>query len=341
MSPTSNTPEGTRAQPENAQQQWAPAPWPGSNQPIPPQPVYPPPPEMYQDGGWSQQPAQAGVYPPPPAWYQPGQTQYPQWSAPATDWPGYAPPPDTQRPQHPQSRAAAETGATGWFSRFAIPILSVPLSFVVYAAFWGWEFSLGAIVLLFVHEMGHFVVIRAKGLPANLPVFIPLLGAYVAMRRMPQSVRDEAEIGIAGPVAGTAAGLVCFWLYAQFHVDVMLPLAYFSFFLNLLNLIPVSPLDGARVTSAISKWIWPLGLVGMVVGVIYTQSLLLIALLIFGFFQMIGRFQVSEHAPYYRISTGARVYITAIYFGLIGVLVYLTYASFALHPFIGGAGSPF
>ena len=353
MSPTSNTPEGTRAQPEGGPPQWAPAPWPGSDQPYPPQPAYPPPPEAYQPGGWGQQPAQPaqpGVYPPPPAWYQPGQPgqaqnqQYPQWGAPATQWPGYAP----QQPYGPArpapSRATTGTAVVGWVAKLAVlakvalPLLSVLASFAAYAVLWGWQFGLGVIVLLFVHEMGHFVVIRAKGLPASLPVFIPLLGAYVAMRKMPLSVRDEAEIGIAGPVAGTAAGLVCLWLYAQFGLEIMLPLAYFSFFLNLLNLIPVSPLDGARVTSAISKWIWPIGLIGMAIGVLYTWSLLLIILLVIGFFQMIERFRVSENTPYYRISTAARIYITTIYFGLIGVLVY---ASYALHPFIGQAGSPF
>jgi Zn-dependent protease len=355
VGPTSNTPEGTQAQqaqqaqPESAQQHWAP--WPGSDQPYPPQLVYPPPPEAYQSGGWPR-PAQPqpGVYPPPPTWYQPGQsgrpgqTQYPQWSAPATDWPGYTPPPGAARPAQMTSRAATGTAVVGWIAKLAVlfkvalPLLSVLLSFVAYAALWGWQFGLGIIVLLFVHEMGHFIVIRAKGLPASLPVFIPLLGAYVAMRKMPLNVRDEAEIGIAGPVAGTAAGLACLWLYAQFGLGIMLPLAYFSFFLNLLNLIPVSPLDGARVTSAISKWIWPLGLIGMVVGVLYTGSLLLIILLVIGFFQMIERFRVSEKTAYYQISAGARVYITAIYFGLIGVLVY---ASYALHPFIGQGGSPF
>ena len=346
MNPMSDTPEGTRARPEPTQPQWAPAPWPDAYQPSAPQlaPVYPPPPEAYQPGGWAHSPTPSpaqpspppSAYPPPPSWYQPSQAvqpRYPQWAPPATQWPGYPPQPG-QRPAQP--RGTTSTAVVGWIAKLAVlakvalPLLSVLASFGAYALLWGWQFGVGIIVLLFVHEMGHFVVIRAKGLPASLPVFIPLLGAYVAMRKMPHSVRDEAEIGIAGPVAGTAIGLVCLWLGVQYNWHLMLVLAYFSFFLNLLNLIPVSPLDGARVTSAISKWIWPLGVIGMAIGVWYTWSFLLIILLVIGFFQMIERFRVPENTPYYSISPAARVYITVMYFGLIGLLVYLSYATHLL-----------
>ncbi|HEX9037617.1 MAG TPA: site-2 protease family protein [Ktedonobacterales bacterium] len=350
MSPTSDTPEGTRAQPESVTPSWgtatqSPAPY----QPYPPQPDYPPPPEAYQSGGWATQPAPPqgpGVYPPPPAIYQSGypgqygQQTYPQWIAPGAPSPGYAEAPTAVQRPSPGTGSAV----VGWIARlvviakFFLPLASVLASFAAYAVIFGWQFGLGIIVLLFVHEMGHFVVIRAKGLPASLPVFIPLLGAYVAMRKLPLNVRDEAEIGIAGPIAGTAAGLVCLALYAQLGLRIMLPLAYFSFFLNLLNLIPVSPLDGARVTSAISKWIWPIGLIGMAIGVWYTWNFLLIVLLVFGFFQMIERFRVPENTPYYKISPAARVYITAMYFGLLAILVF---ASFTLHPLIAQGSSPF
>ena len=352
--------------------------WPAPYQPYPSQPVYPPPPESYQPGAWPPSPEashpaawpQSAAYPPPPAWYQPGQpgAQAPaaQWGTPAASWP---PPPNRaaspypaypaypgyqQYPSYPaqpgagappaaQSRASGTT-VVGFISKIivlaklALPLVSILASFGAYALLFGWQFGLGIIVLLFVHEMGHFVIIRGKGLPASLPVFIPLLGAYVAMRKMPLSVRDEAEIGIAGPIAGTVAGVVCLWLYAQLGLEIMLPLAYFSFFLNLLNLIPVSPLDGARVTSAISKWIWPIGLIGMVIGAWYTRNLLLILLCVIGFFQMIERFRISEKTPYYTIPAGARIYITILYFGLVAVLVY---ATFTLQPIIQQTGSLF
>ncbi len=366
MEPGANTPEGPRPQPGGDQSQSAaPTMWPAPYQPYPPQPVYPPPPDAYQPSAWPPPPEtphpspwpQPGVYPPPPAWYQPGaQTPAATWPPSPNrpvepyraypgypSYPGYASPAGT-RPHPATKTRPTGTAVVGFISKIAVlaklalPLLSILASFGTYTLLFGWQFGLGLIILLFVHEMGHFVIIRGKGLPASLPVFIPLLGAFVAMRRMPLSVRDEAEIGIAGPIAGTVAGVVCLWLYARLGLEIMLPLAYFSFFLNLLNLIPVSPLDGARVTSAISKWIWPIGLAGMAIGAWYTGNLLLILLCVIGFFQMIERFRASENTPYYAIPFGARVYITILYFGLVVVLVY---ATFTLQPIIQQTGSLF
>jgi Zn-dependent protease len=184
------------------------------------------------------------------------------------------------------------------------------------------------VALLFVHEMGHYVVIRAKGLPASWPVFIPLVGAYVAMRRMPLNVRDEAEIGIAGPFVGAMAGALCFWLYQVTGLHILLAMAYISFLLNLLNLIPISPLDGGRIVGAISRWIWPVGLALLVIAFFYTQSILLLILLWLGFVETISRFRaVAAGTQYYKIPLLSRAYITVFYFGLAAALAIGMFAS--------------
>lgn len=224
------------------------------------------------------------------------------------------------------SAAVAVLTKVGLLLKVALPFLSAIVSFGAYALLWGWQFAAGILLLLFVHEMGHFVVIRAKGLPASLPVFIPLLGAYVAMRRMPQSVRDEAEIAIAGPLAGALAGLACLLLFQQTGLRIMLVLAYFDFLINLLNLLPVSPLDGGRIVAAISRWIWPVGL-ALLVGAFFLTHSLIIALLIFlGLGQTISRFREAGRSPYYRMPWVQRAYITAAYFGLAGCLALGMYA---------------
>jgi Zn-dependent protease len=202
-----------------------------------------------------------------------------------------------------------------------LPFLSAVVSLAAYALLFGWRFGLGFLVLLFAHEMGHYIVIRAKGLPASWPVFIPLLGAYVAMRRMPVNVRDEAEIAIAGPFAGALASAACLWLYQVTGITVLLPLSYFSFFINLVNLIPVSPLDGGRIVGAISRWIWPVGLVLMGIAFFYTHSILLLVLLWLGLLETIRRFRIMASGdPYYKVPLLARAYVTAFYFGLAAAL---------------------
>ncbi len=224
------------------------------------------------------------------------------------------------------SAAVAALTKVGILLKVALPFLSAIASFGAYAWLWGWQFAAGILLLLFIHEMGHFAVIRAKGLPAGLPVFIPLLGAYVAMRRMPQSVRDEAEIAIAGPLAGALAGLACLLLYQQTGLRILLVLAYFDFLINLLNLLPVSPLDGGRIVAAISRWIWPLGLALLVGAFFLTQSLIIALLIVFGLGQTISRFREAGSNPYYRMPWIQRAYITAAYFGLAGCLALGMYA---------------
>lgn len=205
--------------------------------------------------------------------------------------------------------------------KIMLPFLSAVASLITYAWLFGWQLGVGILALLFIHEMGHYVIIRAKRLPASWPVFIPMLGAYVVMRRMPLNVRDEAEIAIAGPFAGAMASALCFWLYHVTGLMVLLPLAYFSFLINLLNLIPVSPLDGGRIVGAISRWIWPIGLAAMVIAFLYTHNILLLLLLWLGFFESVRRFrQAASGDPYYKIPLLSRAYVTVFYFGLAAAL---------------------
>jgi Zn-dependent protease len=213
---------------------------------------------------------------------------------------------------------------------------SALVSFALYAVWGGWQFGLGLTLLLFVHEMGHFVVIRAKGLPATLPIFIPFFGAFVSMRRIPKNVRDEAEIALAGPLAGALAGGACFAVYLNTtgpEAHLWLYLAYFSFLINLLNLAPISPLDGGRVVGAISRWFFVLGFALLAAAFVYTWSnshtvnLLLVLLAWLWLMQTVARFRVSNREPYYAISVGARIYVSVLYIAMIASLALAFYVT--------------
>src|SRR5438105_10730382 len=73
----------------------------------------------------------------------------------------------------------------------------------VYATQWGFPFALGFVLLLFVHEMGHVLMLRAEGIPASAPVFIPFVGAFVAMCAPPRDGWSTAKVALAGPVLGS------------------------------------------------------------------------------------------------------------------------------------------
>src|SRR5437667_9003874 len=154
----------------------------------------------------------------------------------------------------------------GIFLKFGWAGISAIVSIVVYSYIFGWQFAVGLVALLFIHEMGHALVMKLKGIPVGGMIFIPLLGAAVFMRQMPKNAKDEAEVGIAGPIAGAIASSVCLFFALQSpHIHtIWAPLAYFGFFINLFNLIPIVPFDGGRVLAAIDRRIWILGFLGLV-----------------------------------------------------------------------------
>jgi Zn-dependent protease len=133
------------------------------------------------------------------------------------------------------------------FSFVLVKFSSIFIAVAAYALIWGWTFAAGFVVLILVHELGHFIEAKREGLNPKLPVFIPFLGAYVQYTRGHpwQTVR----VAIAGPILGGAASFVCY-LIAQSQTDphnVWSALAYTGFFLNLINLLPFGILDGGAV----------------------------------------------------------------------------------------------
>src|SRR4051812_43123126 len=133
------------------------------------------------------------------------------------------------------------------------------VSVAAYALIWGWQFAVGFVLLLLVHEMGHVIQLRREGVPASAPIFIPFLGAVVGMKKMPEDAAAEARVGLAGPVLGSIGCLVPLALYGATGNQLFQALAFTGFFLNLFNLLPVVPLDGGRAMAALSPWMWLVG----------------------------------------------------------------------------------
>jgi Zn-dependent protease len=212
------------------------------------------------------------------------------------------------------------------FSKVGLTGVSMLVSVWAYAALWnlGWAAAIGFVVLLFVHEMGHWIVMRLKGVPASAPLFIPFLGAVIGMKGLPRSVKDEAEIGIAGPIAGTAGALACLGLEALYGGRLWPLLALLGLYLNLFNLLPVSPLDGGRIVAAVSRWLWIVGLAGLVgLFVLHPNPFLLLIALIGGaetIARFRGRHAATARAGYYDVSMPERVTLAVLYFGLIALI---------------------
>jgi Zn-dependent protease len=132
----------------------------------------------------------------------------------------------------------------------SLKFLGVFLAVGGYALIWGWRFGLGFVLLILVHELGHYVEAKRQGLNPQIPVFIPFIGAYVALRNQPFDPWSNALVSVAGPVAGGIGALFCLVYGTVTDSDLLRALAYAGFFLNLINLVPIAFLDGGHILRA-------------------------------------------------------------------------------------------
>jgi Zn-dependent protease len=201
------------------------------------------------------------------------------------------------------------------------------LSLWFYARAFGWPFAVGFIVLLFIHEMGHVLAARIVGLKVSLPLFIPFLGALITLREAPRNAWVESVVGIGGPLLGSAGALAVGACYDFTGNPLFLGLAYTGFFLNLFNLIPIVPLDGGRIVSAISPWFWLVGFVVMVgFLILHTSAVSFIILLIVltSFPRVIALFRrrTPEQMRYFECTPAQRTIMAVLYFGLMASLYF-------------------
>ncbi len=132
-------------------------------------------------------------------------------------------------------------------------LLSFAAFIGLYWAAFGMKFGIGFAMLILLHEMGHFIDIKRRGLPAEMPVFLPGLGAYVRWQALGVPLETRAAISLAGPLAGFFASAACAVLWWQTGNPLWAALARAGAVLNLLNLIPVWVLDGAQAALTLSK----------------------------------------------------------------------------------------
>jgi Zn-dependent protease len=198
-------------------------------------------------------------------------------------------------------------------------LLSMLVAVWAYAMLWGLPFALGFVLLIFVHEMGHALVMQQQGIRAGAPVFIPFVGAVIAMKSLPRNAWVEALVGIGGPVLGSVGALVCLIVGWAGGSLFWYGLAYTGFLINLFNLIPISPLDGGRIVGVISRWLWAAGYAVGVAVFLVTKSPILFLILLLGLFTL-ARTLKGPREGYFDAEPGQRLAMGIAYFGLIALL---------------------
>jgi Zn-dependent protease len=260
-----------------------------------------------------------------------------------------------QPPQQPSRRAAGRGGALGgllallataWaYGKYAVlfllkfgafkTLLTLLISFGAYALFFGGPIvAAGLVLMILVHEMGHVLEIRRQGMPASAPLFIPFFGAAILQRQLPIDALKQAQIGIAGPLAGTVGATAAFALYGTVHASYLLFWAYIGFFINLINLIPVGMLDGGWIMAVVSKWFQIVGLAALLLAVVFLGfSPIVLLIILMGLPALIDRFRNDRSAYYQSVPVPARLAMGAAWLFLTG---YLAFAAFQTHDLLSG-----
>lgn len=206
---------------------------------------------------------------------------------------------------------------------------SMLLSLIVYATIWGWRYAAGFVALLFAHEMGHYIAARQRGLNVGAPAFIPFVGAWIALEDQPIDVETEAYVALAGPLVGTISALAAYLWGRSEDSGLLLAISYSGLFLNLFNLLPISPLDGGRVTAVLSPRIWFLGVPVLLVLMLYRPSPMLIVVTLLAAPQLMKAWRYDPKAPenvaYYGTTLQTKLEYGGMYLVLAALLAVMTY----------------
>lgn len=218
--------------------------------------------------------------------------------------------------------------SAGKLGKVAITGLTMIISVFAYTLVFGVWYAVGLVGLIFVHEMGHFMAARQRGLAVGAPTFIPFVGAWVQLKTLPHDVETEAYVALAGPVAGTLVSIACYVLARSWHSDLLLALSYAGFFINLFNLIPLAPFDGGRITSIVSPRVWLLGVPILIALFVWRPSpmLLLVALLAAPHVWKAVKFDRRDpaNAVYYDVPVRTRILYGVTYLALASYLAVMT-----------------
>ncbi|HEY2158663.1 MAG TPA: site-2 protease family protein [Isosphaeraceae bacterium] len=142
---------------------------------------------------------------------------------------------------------------------------SMALSLGVYGSVFGWPLALGLVVSIYIHEMGHVAALLRYGVKATAPLFLPGIGAVIRLRQSLGDPRQDARVGLAGPVWGLGAAGASALVWVAGGPPIWAAIARLGAALNLFNLIPIGTLDGGRAFRALDRtqrWLAILAIAG-------------------------------------------------------------------------------
>jgi Zn-dependent protease len=210
------------------------------------------------------------------------------------------------------------------FGKLFVTVGSMLLAMAVYGVVFGWRYGVGLVLMLGLHELGRFIAARRRGLAMQLPMFIPFVGAWSKMGDQPRDAETDAYMALGATMMGTVGAIVAYYFARNDELPWLLAVSYAGFFINLICLIPLPPLDGGRITAVLSPRIWLLGVpvLGMLLWYRFSPMLLVIAILAVPYVIAALKFKADspEAIAYYQVSERVRWEYAIVYIALLAYL---------------------
>ena len=204
---------------------------------------------------------------------------------------------------------------------------SALVSIAVYSSRMGWKMAAGFIALLMIHECGHLLAARCYGTGVSAPIFIPYIGAVIDIKQPMRNAWEEAVLGISGPILGSLGAFSCLGIHRLTGSFYFAELAFFGFFMNLFNLIPLGSMDGGHVAVLLTRWLWIPGYVMLAAFVWFFHAPAAILMLVVTLPMVLSLFRgrsrktgSSHRQEQARVSLGKRLVMGFLYIGLVIIL---------------------
>jgi len=116
------------------------------------------------------------------------------------------------------------------------------------------QFLVFLIVVLFIHEMGHFLFMKLFNYRNVKMMFVPLMGAFVQGVKKIYSQKESFFVILGGPVPGILLGIIGSIFAIHYEMEWLLELSGIFMILNMINLLPLDPLDGGQLFRLLVKY---------------------------------------------------------------------------------------
>jgi hypothetical protein len=147
---------------------------------------------------------------------------------------------------YPEKPSLEEKKSEGGLSATVLSIIVFVISFLLFFSE-EMSFLFNILVVLIIHELGHFITMKYFNYRNVKMLFVPLMGAFVQGNKDEYSQKETMYVVGAGPFPGVLLGVLFLVLSVQFQERWMVDLGLMFLLLNLLNLLPIEPLDGGQL----------------------------------------------------------------------------------------------